>query len=174
MKFRATIDGTELTFHIEKRGDTITVQLNRSHEDWDCVRLTPHSYSILTGGQSHHLSVTEQSDGYKVVIDQHTYQVKIKDETDLLLERFGISDVSVHSRGEVRAPIPGLISAVFVEPGQMVKRGDKLMILEAMKMENEIVSSISGEVGDVAASQGQSVEKNAILVSITPDKDGNR
>jgi len=174
MKFQATIDGKELTFEIRKSGQQITIQLDGSTENWDFIRLSPHSYSILTRGKSHYLSITEQSDGYKVVIDQRTYQVQIKDETDLLLEQFGMEDTSTGSHGQIRAPIPGLVSVIFVESGQIIEKGDKLIILEAMKMENEINSSMSGTIEKVAISQGQSVEKNALLISIIMDNNGNR
>jgi len=174
MKFQTTIDGKELTFEIQKRRGRIFLQLNSTTEEWEYIRLTPHSYSILTHGKSHYLTITEQSDGYKVVIDQCTYGVKIKDESDLLLEKFGYKDPATDSLGEIRAPIPGLISAIFVETGQKIKEGDRLMILEAMKMENEIISSLSGIIEDVAITQGQSVEKGALLISIVKENNGNR
>lgn len=173
MKFRTTADGHEFVFEIKRSGNRITVVLDGTVQDWDCVRLTPYSYSILTGGKSHYLSVTEQLGGFKVVIDQRAYQVQVKDEADLLLEKFGIEDASTDMRDEIRAPIPGLISKIFVKADQTVKKGDKLMILEAMKMENEITSSVSGKVDKVSVSQEQSVEKDALLVSMTRDPDGN-
>ncbi|MFQ6673602.1 MAG: biotin/lipoyl-containing protein [Fidelibacterota bacterium] len=166
MKFLATIDGKELAFQIQSSGHKAIVELDGSREEIDYVRLTPDSYSILMGGKSHHLSITEHPDGFKVVIDQHSYRVQIRDENTILLQQFGVGQTADRPRGEVRAPIPGLVSTIFVAPGLTIRKGDKLMILEAMKMENEIQSLISGRVEQVVVSQGQSVEKNSLLVSI--------
>ncbi len=66
----------------------------------------------------------------------------------------------------VNAPMPGTILAVNVKPGQAVKRGDVLVILEAMKMENEIMAPVDGTVGAVNVTKGQSVQSGAVLLTI--------
>ena len=174
MKFQTVIDGKEQTFEIRKRRGQITIEHDSGTEDWDYVRLTSYSYSILAHGQSHYLTITEQSDGFHVVINQHTYAVQIKDEEDLLLEQFGYDDTSADLEGQIVAPIPGLISAIVIKQGQTIKKGDKLIILEAMKMENEITSTLSGIIENIVIEKGQSVEKGELLLSIKGEKDGNR
>ncbi len=66
----------------------------------------------------------------------------------------------------INAPMPGTILAVNVKPGQAVKRGDVLVILEAMKMENEIMAPVDGTVGTVNVTKGQSVQSGAALLTI--------
>lgn len=66
----------------------------------------------------------------------------------------------------VNAPMPGTILAVNIKPGQAVKRGDVLVILEAMKMENEIMAPVDGTVGAVNVTKGQSVQSGAVLLTI--------
>lgn len=68
--------------------------------------------------------------------------------------------------GRVKAPIPGLITRVLVEPGAAVQAGQALVILEAMKMENEIRAPFDGVVSSISASGGQSVVRNQVLVEI--------
>ena len=69
-------------------------------------------------------------------INNQIYTVNVKDKMDQLLEKMGINNLSTASVKDVKAPMPGLIHDILVEVGQEVKKGDQLMILEAMKMEN--------------------------------------
>ena len=66
----------------------------------------------------------------------------------------------------VDAPMPGNIISVNVKPGQAVKKGDVLLILEAMKMENEIMAPVDGTVGSVAVNPGQTVQSGQQLLTI--------
>jgi biotin carboxyl carrier protein len=66
----------------------------------------------------------------------------------------------------VKAPMPGMIRAVHVSAGDIVERDATLVVLEAMKMENNILAGVSGRVTKVHASEGKSVDKNAVLVEI--------
>lgn len=66
----------------------------------------------------------------------------------------------------VTAPMPGTILSVNVQPGQAVKKGDVLVMLEAMKMENEIMAPIDGTVATVNASKGQSVQSGDVLLTL--------
>ena len=68
--------------------------------------------------------------------------------------------------GRVKAPIPGLIARILVEPGAAVQTGQALVILEAMKMENEIRAPFDGVVSSISATVGQSVVRNQVLVEI--------
>lgn len=67
----------------------------------------------------------------------------------------------------VNAPMPGTILAVHVKPGQAVKRGDVLVILEAMKMENEIMAPADGTVATVSVTKGQSVQSGAQMLTLS-------
>lgn len=67
---------------------------------------------------------------------------------------------------EVRSPMPGNILQVNVNPGDVVKEGQQLMILEAMKMENEILAPCAGKIGAIAVAKGSSVESGALLCTI--------
>ena len=82
----------------------------------------------------------------------------------LLQRRGGLSS----SSGEVHAPMPGLIVLVTAEIGQTVAQGDTLVILESMKMQNELKSPVDGLVTAIHAEAGQAVDKNSLLVEIAP------
>ncbi|MHA7131143.1 acyl-CoA carboxylase biotin carboxyl carrier protein subunit [Algoriphagus namhaensis] len=95
-----------------------------------------------------------------------TKQVRmtIKDKNDLLLERLGLNIQASGAVKDIKAPMPGLILELKVKPGDEVKRGDVVLILEAMKMENSIKSPGEGVVTAIKVKLGQSVEKNQILI----------
>lgn len=99
-----------------------------------------------------------------VKVNGHTYQVAISDQYDLLLKQLGMDDSQAGKVKDVKAPMPGLVLNVLVEEGQEVNKGDNLLVLEAMKMENIIKSPSTGIVRKITVSKGAKVEKNEILI----------
>jgi biotin carboxyl carrier protein len=166
MKYQATIGETTLDFTLEKTAIGYKIFLNNKFLDVDCEQLTPHSFSLLLNNKSHYLTVTENGDGFEVTIDQHTNIVIIKDETSILMEKFGFSDSNQEHAGEIRAQIPGLVTQIFIKVGDVVEKNQKLLILEAMKMENEIDSPVSGKVIKIHVHPGETVNKNNLIMEI--------
>lgn len=94
------------------------------------------------------------------------YSVGIKDEQALLLESLGFAQQLATAQNALKAPMPGKILDVLHQKGDKIKKGEPLVILEAMKMENELTSPSDGEVDLVHVQPGDSVEKNAMLIEI--------
>lgn len=92
------------------------------------------------------------------------YEVELKSDFDLLLEKLGMGKGSSARLGSLKAPMPGMVLDVMVKPGDAVVKDQPLIILEAMKMENVIKSPRDGEISKVSAVKGSAVEKNALLV----------
>ena len=90
----------------------------------------------------------------------------MKDEADLFLQNTGININSDTNEGKIYAQIPGLISQIFVKKGDNVKLNQKLCILEAMKMENEITSPINGKIININYSKGSSIDKGKLIMEI--------
>ena len=90
--------------------------------------------------------------------------IQIKDRFDILLDELGFSSRGNAAMIQIKAPMPGLILEVNVKPGDTVQKGDKVLVLEAMKMENVIKSPGEGKVSEVRVVKGDSVEKNQVLV----------
>lgn len=93
-----------------------------------------------------------------------TYEVAIKDALDQQLEQMGFGTASGKQVKEIKAPMPGLVLEVSVTEGQPVKEGDRLLILEAMKMENSILIHADATIKKVTVTAGQAVEKGQVLV----------
>lgn len=102
----------------------------------------------------------------KVEIDGECFDVEIKDELDQMLEVMGFGIASAKIIKEIRAPMPGLVLEIAVAEGQDVKEGDKILILEAMKMENSIISQTNAKIKKINVKAGQPVEKGQKLVEL--------
>ncbi|PAP78244.1 biotin/lipoyl-containing protein [Rubrivirga marina] len=112
--------------------------------------------------------VTVERDGgtTRVWVDGAPVEVETRTDADLLLERFGLDAGDTAADREVRAPMPGLVLRVLVEPGAEVEAGQGLVVLEAMKMENELTAPAAGTVAAVHVTASDAVAKNELLVEI--------
>lgn len=101
-----------------------------------------------------------------IKINGRLYDVSLQDSFDLLLQEMGMVSGQGKMALEVKAPMPGLVLSVNITVGQQIKKGDSLLVLEAMKMENMLKSATEGTVKKVLVSQGDKVEKNQILIEL--------
>lgn len=135
--------------------------------DLDIVKIKKNYFHIIKNNRSFTAEVIHVDKGKKEVmlkINGHTFDLKVKDRFDLLLEKLGMSQNSSGQVREIRAPMPGLILDVHIQEGEEVKEGQVIMILEAMKMENIIKSPGEGIVKKINVQTGESVDKNSLLV----------
>ena len=143
------------------------VELNASIVEWDFVKIDNRNYHIIRNNKSYHAELIIMNFKQKKLalnINGRIYSVEVKDKLDLLLEKLGINGSSLSIVKQVKAPMPGLILSINAVEGKKVKKGDGILILEAMKMENIIKSPSDGIIKKVNVSEGDSVEKNQVLV----------
>lgn len=100
-----------------------------------------------------------------VNVNGYDFHITIKEPIDHLVNELGFLAASKHSVKEIKSPMPGLVVNVYVEVGSQVIEGDKLISLEAMKMENILKSPGDGIVKSIAVSKGQTVDKNQLLIT---------
>ena len=162
MKFQALV--SDRTFDLNLDGDTLTV--DGEPVDYSLQRISPREVLLLLDGQSITFTV-ETGDSGTTRLTHHgrSFDVKLKTERDLLLESLGMDTADNAAARELKAPMPGLVLSVLVEPGQEVQEGDGLVVLEAMKMENELRAQSAGTVAAVHVEPGAAVGKNDLLVS---------
>lgn len=163
MKYIATVDDQEYSVGLEE-GGLVTVDDTSYAVDLESIDGGFH-YSVLVGATSLEVFVERCEDVCFVTIEGHRYEVQIEDER---LRRSGGRREAVLELGEaeVTSPMPGMVVAVLVEEGQIVKTGEGLLILEAMKMENEIRAPWNGVVEKVCVAPGERVSQDDILVCI--------
>lgn len=130
--------------------------------DWR--RPQPGIYSLLIDNASYEVFIEEEPDHFVVKLKKRTYRVHAAD----LRRHRAADDEPGATDGLVRitAPIPGHVARVLVRPGQQIGRGDAIVVVEAMKMENELRSPRDGIVGVVEVEEGQAVDRGALLATI--------
>ncbi len=164
MKYIATVNDQQFTIEIidEKR-----VLLNGTpvEVDFQSVQNQP-VYSLITEGKSYEAYVSENDDQWEVLLLGDLYTIAVVDEREQRLRNAG--GVQVADRGEyhMKAPMPGLVVAIPVKEGQEVQKGDVLVILESMKMQNELRSPKDGIVTRIRVSVGDSVEQKVTMLSV--------
>ena len=99
-----------------------------------------------------------------VKINNTSYNLSIKDKYDELLHNLGLDTLATKKVNDIKAPMPGMVFKILVEEGQEIKKGDPLIVLEAMKMENVLKSPTDGIIKKIAVKTGVAVEKNQILI----------
>lgn len=147
--------------------DKSGLQLNGQPLNWDIQPLNGHTFHIIKDNQSYTAEVIQADYARKefvIKINGTIYELKAQDQLDLLLDKLGMSAANTARIKEIKAPMPGLILDVRVKEGQVVQKGDVVLILEAMKMENTIKSMADGVVKLIKINKGQSVEKNQLLI----------
>jgi biotin carboxyl carrier protein len=99
-----------------------------------------------------------------VKVNGSIYKVAVEDQFDQLLKQLGMDNLAATKVQQIKAPMPGLVLNVLVAEGDEVKKGDSLLVLEAMKMENMIKSPTDGIIKKITIKQGDKVEKNELLI----------
>ena len=141
--------------------------LNGEAFNWDLVKLSDRTYHIIRNDQSYTAEVLELNRDEKTVrlkINGHIHDVQLKDRFDLLLEKMGIANAAAAKISNLKAPMPGLVVGIQVEPGDTVQKGDSLLILEAMKMENILKAPADATIKAIRSQTGDRVEKGQVLV----------
>ena len=121
-------------------------------------------FSILIDGTKHEFVINRANGGFDIWYSSRLIQAEVNDEKTERLKQLMGAGSSVKGPGSLKAPMPGLVLKIEIEVGQNVERGDGLVIMEAMKMENELKAHGSAVIKEIKVKPGQPVEKNQILV----------
>ncbi|HVR70784.1 MAG TPA: biotin/lipoyl-containing protein [Vicinamibacteria bacterium] len=161
MRLEALVDGRIVRVEVNGEGGRYTVVLDDRTLAVDARATGPRGMSLIVDGESHAAGVERRPGGYIVHLREDTLEVDLDDP--------GTAAAAAPRRaaaGPVRvaAPMPGRLLRVLVEPGQEVSAGQGLVVMEAMKMENELRAPRAGRVAEVHARERQTVETGALLV----------
>jgi biotin carboxyl carrier protein len=130
----------------------------------EAVRISHGAYSILLNGRSLEITVEETSGGLLARANGREFQVEVTDPRSWRRARG--AGIELEGRQQLVAPMPGKIVRVLVAAGQQVAAGQGLLVIEAMKMQNEIRSPKSGTVEKLAR-EGQTVNAGEVLAVVT-------
>lgn len=135
----------------------------------DLQEISQNSFHLLHNSGSFRAEIQKGNflqKKYSVKINSNIYEVSISNALDILIKDMGMSLAAAQLFNDIKAPMPGLILDVNVEPGEEVKAGDYLLVLEAMKMENTLTAPADGKVKAVHVQKGNTVEKNQLLIEM--------
>jgi biotin carboxyl carrier protein len=165
MKYYVTIDDQTWEIEINQQGELC---IDGACEAVDFQSISGSSiYSLLLENDSYEALVEARDDCYEVLLQGTLYRVRVQDERMRRLAHAARGFAPPSGEIAIRAPMPGLIIDVPVQEEQEVGKGEVLVILESMKMENELKAPRAGVVSQVRVESGQSVDQHETLIAIT-------
>ena len=165
MKYAVAVAGRD--FMVDLRGNTVHVNGEPVEVRLTRVPGTPLHHLTL-GSDAFLLAIRRRTGGWSVVSAGEILNAEVVDERTRQLRRETVVEGRDSGRLIVKAPMPGLVLRLEVEPGAVVKKGQGLLVLEAMKMENELKAPGGGTVSAIHVKAGQPVEKGMPLVEVSP------
>ena len=164
MKYVTTVGDEQYIIDINHRGEVI---VNGKVIDVDMQQMQDTTmYSMIIKNESHDVRMSEGDGFYEVQVSGDIFQVVVEDERTRRLA--GVKRDSAAATGEIqiKAPMPGVVVEVPVTKGQKILKGDIVIILESMKMQNEFKAPRDGEIHVVRVAPGDTVDQNVVMVTI--------
>lgn len=137
---------------------------------WDLLEIKKGTFHIIKDNRSFEAEVISadiKAKSFVIKVNNNKYSISVKDKYDELLHSLGMDNLAAQKVNDIKAPMPGLVLNIIVEEGTVVKKGDALLVLEAMKMENILKSPADGVVKKVNVKKGVAVEKNQVLINFS-------
>jgi acetyl/propionyl-CoA carboxylase alpha subunit len=153
-------------YEVEKTQNGVIV--NGKPAAADMVKTAENCFHLVLGYQSYSLEVTEfnkETREMTLLINGKKTTARIQDEFDQLLAGMGMQAAGARKAKELKAPMPGLVVDVLVTAGQAFEKGQPMLVLEAMKMENVLKATQEGVVKAIEVQKGNAVEKNQVLIT---------
>lgn len=164
MNYVATIGTDTYTVTVEEHNASTKVALNGSLVDIDLLPVDGDGlYSLLIGGRSYTAAVLDTEDRLQVKVDGAVYSIDIEQE-DLVRLRQTVKRKTPAGGEQIKAPMPGRILSIDASVGDTVGPGQGIVVIEAMKMENELRTHTGGVVKEIRVQVGAAVNKNDVLV----------
>ncbi len=146
-----------------------TVVIDEKSISWDMQELPNGTFNILADGKSYNAiieGVDRAAKQIKIKVNGNSYDLSVKEPIDQLLQQMGLNVSSRKKAESIKAPMPGLVLKILVEEGQEIKKGDPVLILEAMKMENVFKAPGDATVKAIKVAERKAVEKGEVLIEL--------
>jgi biotin carboxyl carrier protein len=166
MKFEVRLNGADgsrkHTVELEPSGSGYTITLDGQRIEGDATLVGPDTVSVLIGGQAFEIHLAPSIDGQiKLQSGRHEFTAEIQDPRAWQGRRHGA--LEAEGRQQIVAPMPGKVVRLLVNTGDQVEAGQGLVVVEAMKMQNEIRSTKKGKVERLLVKEGQAVNAGEVL-----------
>lgn len=167
MKYKVLMDGVEHRVDFARPEDAstrIAAAIDGRQVEADGMRISPGAYSILLAGRSFDVEIAAADSHLQTRIEGREFRIQLADPRSWRRGRGG--NIKLEGRQQVGAPMPGKVVRLLVQQGQQVEAGQGLLVVEAMKMQNEVRSPKSGIVERLTAKEGQTVEAGQVLAVV--------
>ena len=167
MRYFVKIGEEELEVGVQPQAAGLLLSIGDQSYPVDAIAVEEgQKYSVLLGRRSFAVSVDGDGRKMSLVVNGHAHQMVVEDERERAMRE--IAGQGGAQGGDVESVMPGIVRKIHVKVGSEVKEGARLLILEAMKMENEICAEMDAVVTAVHVSDGQTVNGGDLLVSLAP------
>ena len=169
MRYFVTVNGRQHEVDVVERLGELSVHVDGEPLDLDYEEVDRlGQVAVLTGGRSYGISIEGDEYAASVVIAGHLYAVEIEDERERAAH--AAARASAAGGGVVKSVMPGIVVTLLVQPGERVEKGQALLVLEAMKMQNEISAPADGTVAAVHVAEKQAVGSGEKLITLEGDE----
>jgi len=165
VKLEVEIGGKTRTVEFSRIGERLSWAIDGKPVEADALEVSAGVYSILIEGRSFEARIEPASQGARVVVAGREYSASVRDPRQW--KRHGGAAREAEGRQQVLAPMPGKIIRILVKAGETVAAGQGLLVIEAMKMQNEVRSPKSGTVERLLVNEGQTVTAAEILAIVS-------
>ncbi|MEA2007674.1 MAG: acetyl-CoA carboxylase biotin carboxyl carrier protein subunit [Chloroflexota bacterium] len=164
MKYIATINNQEHTVEII---DESHAAVNGKVHEINFEPVRGHLiFSLLVDGKSYEANIYQENGGWEVLMRGRHYSVQVDDERERQLKAAAGASRLPKGAFHLKSPMPGLVVQIPVKEGQEVEKGDVLLILESMKMQNELKSPRAGVISRILVTLSENVERKQTLLSV--------
>jgi biotin carboxyl carrier protein len=161
VEYRVRIGDRELALSVGKNGQIL---IDGEVRPVEILQIDEHEFLVTSAPHQHRMALVRQGTGYVVVTEGMTLEAVVESPRERLIREHAHERSIEHARAEIHAPMPAMVVRVEVSEGEAVSAGQGLLVLEAMKMENELRAPRDGIIKAIHARPGNAVEKGALLM----------
>jgi biotin carboxyl carrier protein len=161
--YSVAVDGEE--FQIGVDGGLVVSVNGQASDPISVEQTSSHQYSVLLGPVTLTIAAAGSAGKYEAYAEARLHRIQVTSERERFRKELSAATQG-STRTEIRAPMPALVVKIEVQEGETVNEGQGLIVLEAMKMENEIKAHAAGTVQEIRVTAGKAVEKDAVLILI--------
>jgi len=164
-EYIATVNGNKRVF---KLLDTGKIVLNEKEIEYSLLKISDYSYLLKIGNKVYDITSTAlSSEKFGFLVDGHYFETTVRTKLQEKAQELQSIKNKANHHDIIKSPMPGMILKIKKKVGDSIEMGESVVILEAMKMENDLHSPSSGIVKEILVKEGSSVEKDAVLLTIS-------
>jgi len=164
MKYSLKIGKEILNFNLVESGEIFNIEFNEKKYNAELIKIDSNLYSMILDGQTCTVAIKKEGKLIEIFYkgDLFSFEVPSARDKSSLENASGVDKIS--------APMPGRVVKVLKKVGDIIKEGEGLIVVEAMKMESELKSSIDGKVSEISVKDGDTVDLGAHLITVENDE----